>query len=212
MDILKRIYYRFMSIPGSTRYWEERYSKGGNSGAGSYGRLAIFKAQVINNFVFGNKIQTVLELGCGDGNQLKLANYPSYVGFDVSATAVQICKDLFEEDTTKEFILYTNDVNLPMVDLTLSLDVIYHLIEDSVYEKYMRDLFGVAKDFVIIYSSNQNGSQIHHERMRDFEEWVRKNAGHFEMIERIVNPFPYDPLDPENTSQSDFFIFKRNTK
>jgi hypothetical protein len=28
-------------------YWQERYAEGGTSGAGSYGRLALFKAEVI---------------------------------------------------------------------------------------------------------------------------------------------------------------------
>jgi len=33
----------------SNKYWEERYAKGGNSGKGSYGKSAIFKADVIND-------------------------------------------------------------------------------------------------------------------------------------------------------------------
>ena len=53
-------------------YWENRYKNNGNSGAGSYGRLAEFKADVINNFIAENKITSVIEFGCGDGNQLSL--------------------------------------------------------------------------------------------------------------------------------------------
>ncbi len=35
----------------SSAYWEERYIQGRNSGNGSYGRLAEFKAKIINDFV-----------------------------------------------------------------------------------------------------------------------------------------------------------------
>jgi len=40
----------------SDEYWESRYKSGENSGAGSYGRLAKFKAKIINNFVSNNNI------------------------------------------------------------------------------------------------------------------------------------------------------------
>lgn len=68
---------------------------GGNSGVGSYGMFAEFKAGVINDFVSMNNIQSVVEFGCGDGNQLKLANYPIYKGYDVSKAAVASCRKLF---------------------------------------------------------------------------------------------------------------------
>ncbi|MBI9084342.1 MAG: hypothetical protein JEZ11_12140 [Desulfobacterales bacterium] len=72
-------------------YWERRYAQGGTSGAGSYGRLAEFKAEVLNTFVEERGVQNIIEFGCGDGNQLSLAKYPSYVGLDASKTAVTQC-------------------------------------------------------------------------------------------------------------------------
>ena len=82
----------------SADYWENRYKSGGNSGAGSYGQLCEFKADVINTFVAKNNIMTVMEFGCGDGNQLSYSNYPEYVGYDVSETAIDICKKKFVKD------------------------------------------------------------------------------------------------------------------
>src|SRR5262249_52379361 len=38
-------------FPGSRQYWENRYGADGNSGVGSYGKFAAFKAEVINAFV-----------------------------------------------------------------------------------------------------------------------------------------------------------------
>src|SRR5438270_10704846 len=60
----------------SSSYWNRRYVAGGTSGAGSYGRLARFKADVLNAFVAESGIASVIEFGCGDGAQLALSNYP----------------------------------------------------------------------------------------------------------------------------------------
>jgi SAM-dependent methyltransferase len=86
---------RSILFPGSKRYWENRYCQGGNSGAGSYGELAEFKAETLNKFVAENNIHSVIEFGCGDGNQLMLANYPYYTCVDVSPKAIEICRELF---------------------------------------------------------------------------------------------------------------------
>lgn len=40
----------------SKKYWNDRYLTVGNSGAGSYNKLAQFKADIINNFVEKNQI------------------------------------------------------------------------------------------------------------------------------------------------------------
>jgi hypothetical protein len=57
------------TFSSSGNYWEERYSQGGNSGSGSYAKFAEFKAEVLNDLVQQNAIRSVIELGCGDGNQ-----------------------------------------------------------------------------------------------------------------------------------------------
>ena len=88
----------------SKDYWEKRYANGGNSGSGSYNNLAKFKAEIINNFINKNKINTVIEWGSGDCNQLTLANYKNYIGYDVSQTAIKICQKKFFNDSTKVFI------------------------------------------------------------------------------------------------------------
>jgi hypothetical protein len=117
-------------FPGSKAYWEQRYLQGGDSGVGSYRLFAEFKAQFLNEFVAEKRISSIIEFGCGDGNQLKLAKYPSYLGFDVSPTAVAKCKDIFGLDETKSFHL-VSEFNGQKAELALSLDVIYHLVEDD---------------------------------------------------------------------------------
>ena len=56
----------------SNLFWENRYKSGGNSGSGSYNKMAEFKANVINNFIKEKSIKGMIDYGVGDGNQLKL--------------------------------------------------------------------------------------------------------------------------------------------
>lgn len=86
----------------SSDYWDRRYGSGGNSGAGSCNRLAEFKADLLNRFVEQYQISSVIEYGSGDGTQLKLALYASYIGVDV-AKAVEMCRVIFATDTSKRF-------------------------------------------------------------------------------------------------------------
>jgi SAM-dependent methyltransferase len=203
------------AFSGSRTYWETRYARGGNSGVGSYGRLALFKAEFINSFVQEHDIRSIVEFGCGDGNQLSLANYPSYVGLDVSRTAIAICGDRFKDDVTKRFFLYERErpadgESTLIADLALSLDVIYHLIEDETYHRYMTRLFEAARRFVIIYSSNQavaNGAV--HVRHRRFTDWVSEKAVTWRLRMKLDNKYPFDPLRPDDTSISDFYVFEK---
>jgi len=126
----------------SATYWEERYHNSGTSGAGSYGILAEYKADFINKFCISHNINKVIELGCGDGNQLSLCSYREYIGLDVSCTAIELCKQKFTGDESKSFFamngaLSPEEIDAMRSDLALSLDVIFHLVEDRVFEDYM---------------------------------------------------------------------------
>jgi len=200
------------SFEGSSKYWETRYQEGGNSGSGSYNRLAQLKADVINKFVADNRIKEVAELGSGDGAQLKLAQYPAYTGYDVSKTAVDLCREIFKGDETKRFHCLEGDAEVEPADLLLSLDVIYHLVEDDVFEQYMQTLFGASKRFVIIYSSNSTDPiPAPHVKHRKFTDWVEENRRDFTLVQHIPNKYPFDPADPKNTTFADFFIYEKQT-
>lgn len=202
----------FLNFPGSQIYWENRYQKRGNSGSGSYGRLAQYKAEVLNNFIIEKKINTVIEFGCGDGNQLSLMEYPKYIGFDVSKTAVILCKDRFSGDQSKSFFIYdslcfVDNQKIFFADLTISLDVIFHIIEDDIFTEYMSSLFSSSRKWVIIYASNFNDIQTYHEKRREFTRFVEINFPTWRLDQKIDNKYPYDQVDPDNTSLSDFYIF-----
>jgi hypothetical protein len=195
----------------SARYWDTRYRQGGNSGHGSYGRLAEFKARVINQYVLEQGIDSVVEFGCGDGNQLGLATYPRYAGYDVSATAVRRCRKIFRSDRSKSFHL-AQDYDGRSSDLALSIDVIFHLVEDDVYEAYMSRLFQAAHGHVIIYSSNEEKPVDRasvHVRHRCVTAWVDRHLSASWMLARTVpNEFPYDG-DDASTSFANFYIYRK---
>ncbi|MCP3460062.1 class I SAM-dependent methyltransferase [Bradyrhizobium sp. CCGUVB23] len=195
----------------SAEYWEQRYAHGGNSGAGSYGRLAQFKAETINKFVKGREIRTIIEFGSGDGAQLELARYPTYTGVDVSASAIELCKTKFKNDPTKQFLLASSgDASKARAELAMSLDVIYHLIEDTVYDAYMKSLVSAAEKYICIYSSNYvRLAPATHVRHRVFTEWIAANAPTWKLILKVDNPFPRDPENPDQTSWADFYFYER---
>jgi hypothetical protein len=198
------------SYPGSKNYFDTHYRKGGTSGAGSYNRLAEFKAEVINEFVARNKLASIIEYGCGDGNQLLIAKYPRYLGFDVSDTALALCRKIFANDASKSF-KNMNEYGGEIADLTLSLDVIYHLVEDEVFDEYMRRLFDSATKLVIVYSSNMDDAQVYHVRHRKFTDWVETRRPDWKLIERVPNKYPHKASDPDNTSFADFYVFSKAT-
>ncbi len=214
--LLVSLYGRFTRQPFVTSpdYWERRYRAGGNSGDGSYGRLAEFKAEVLNRFVADNRIETVIEFGCGDGNNLSLAKYPSYVGLDVATGAIEICKKRFANDPTKSFYRYDAATfvgnHRPFhAQLALSLDVIYHLVEDQIFAAYVHALFGAADNFVIVYSSDFDAQQQSHVRHRRFTVWVAAAFPQWRLVEKLANRYPFDPADTSNTSAADFFFFEK---
>ncbi|MBB6094923.1 SAM-dependent methyltransferase [Povalibacter uvarum] len=198
-----------LAAKSSADYWERRYAGGLNSGAGSYGHLAEFKAGVLNEFVATRAVTDVMEFGCGDGNQLTLARYPKYVGLDVSATAIDLCRQRFANDSSKSFLQYdpVRTVNLPgmlTADLTMSLDVIYHLLEDSVYEMYLQHLFTTARRFVIVYSSDTDARHpSRHVRHHPFTLDVAKAFPQFRLIQRLENPHRDDTF-------ADFYFYERS--
>lgn len=196
---------------GSEQYWEQRYQSNKDSGAGSYGRLADFKAEVLNQFVNTHSIDTVIEYGSGDGNQLKLAKYPNYVGFDVSEKALAICRNLFKNDSSKAFysVFDANYTHLK-ADLVLSLDVIYHLVEDVVFDSYMERLFKTSKRYVIIYSSNYDKVLAPHVKCRKFTDWIEMHkATTWKQMDYIPNRYPFDEHNPNHTSMADFYIYEK---
>lgn len=198
------------AFPGSLAYWRWRYAAGRDSGAGSYGRFAEFKAEVLNATFKELGIGSAIEFGCGDGNQLALLEVPTYLGLDVSPLAIERCRSAFRDQPGRRFApleAYAGE----QADCALSLDVIYHLVEDAVYEDYMRRLFGAARRCVVIYSSDEDAMDggAPHVRHRRFSAWVARHAdGEWMLLRHVPNRYPFRG-DAGEGSFADFFIYIR---
>lgn len=177
------------------RYWNNRYEEGGTSGNGSYGELSIYKADIINSFINGHNINSIIEFGCGDGNNLSLYNFKKYLGLDVSEQSILININKYHDDNTKSFILYNprffSNQNFITSELVICIDVLYHIVDDEGYFKTLLDIFSVSKKYVILYTSVDafeknpylGGHVKHRNTMADLQKY-----DHFKVIDVINNP------------------------
>jgi SAM-dependent methyltransferase len=209
--VFSRVLKQFLSRINfqSSKYWENRYKSGRNSGAGSYNLIANYKANFINSFIKAHDINNLLDFGCGDGNQADYIKVATYLGVDISKTAIEICKRKFINDLNRRFLLYSGEpINKDTIlefkaDLIISLDVIYHLVEDDIFKKYISDLFEFSKKYVIIFSTDIDEICSHHHKNRRFTGYIEKKIDNWALVEKIINP--YKGLD----SAADFFIYTK---
>jgi SAM-dependent methyltransferase len=209
---------RSRRFPGSARYWERRYARGGDSGEGSRGAHAEFKAEVLNRLVAEHRMESVVEFGCGDGQQLALAAYPRYLGFDVSPTTLRRTIARFADDPSKSFALYDPEcfadrAGLVTADLSVSLDVIYHLVEDRVYELHLKHVFAAARRRVALFTSDADdpslsGTFAPHVRHRPVVRDIAARFPEWRLRERIENP--HDRCEGTCSGTfAGFFIYER---
>ena len=172
-----------MSKFSSKQFWEDRYSQGGNSGGGSYGNSATLKATIINDIIKRYKIKSINDHGHGDGNNIALLEgYDQYTGYDVSKTARDICIHKFKDHTAKRFI--SRETMFKKADLALSLDVLYHLVEEKVYTSYLKKLFSKCT-YVLIYAQDFDGDVSLHCRSRKFTTYIEETFPDYKLIETI---------------------------
>jgi hypothetical protein len=129
----------------------------------------------------------------------------------VAEGSVNNCRRKFAGDATKSFYLADQiPPNVGQFDLVLSLDVIFHLVENRVFEAYMQSVFAHAGRFVVIYSSNKTAvGEAPHVRHRQFTHWIEANQPGWQMTGHIPNRYPFDPARPDETSFADFYFFER---
>jgi len=188
-------------------FWNDRYKDGGDSGLGSYGVLADFKAEVINEFIKNNFIESTIEFGCGDGNQVSLIDYSFYTGLDVSEAAIALCIKKFEHDANKNFFVF-NPADYKRLepcesDLVVCLDVLYHILDENDFVNTLDAIFKSSKKFIILYTMlNEPSNQVAgHIKYRDIRTYTDKYT-HFEVFNIIDQKHP-------DLSSAAFIIFKK---
>jgi len=179
----QRLTKRFIN---SKQYWENRYFFGGNSGRGSYKEEALIKADFVNNSISKYNINSIVDIGCGDGNNLMLFDQVDYIGIDPSETIINLNKKKFIRDNQKKFYLLNgNQIEIAKIannfisnrnSITLSLDIIFHLVEDYSYHDHIELINNINSNYCLIVSTNYEANynlatpHVRHRKFsRDFE-------------------------------------------
>ncbi len=167
-------------------YWNERYRKGWSSGVGSEGNNARIKAGIVNRWIAENAIKSVVDWGCGDGTTLShLEGFDHYTGVDVS-----------------EVILRTNAAKFPglsfvrldprnylRADMALSMDVLFHQIEDDEFHRHLDQLFSSARKAVVIGSTDDDrGRTAKHVMRRAFTPVVAYRFPQWRLHKQVEGP------------------------
>lgn len=178
----------------ATVYWEQRYRSGGTSGSGSEGILAQYKADVINQFLRDKQIGSVIEFGCGDGNQLSLMNYRDYTGMDIVPAALELCRRKFQGQPNWRFRQYDPAGGLPrdllQAELVVCLDVLYHIIDERAFVSTLEDILRCAGRYVILYTNIEAlETSAPHIKWRDTRAYLMRFPD-FQILEVLAQPYP----------------------
>lgn len=183
--------------------WNNRYQNGGNSGSGSYNELYIFKRDIINNIINKNSIKSIIDFGCGDGNQIREINTKNYIGIDIAKTSIDICKMKYNGSIKKFYTYKEIDTMNLQAELTMSLDVLYHILEEELYVTYLKNLFSSSSKYVLIYSSNYDGHIDGHMHTRKFTNNIENMFPNWDLHKKINQIYP-------KKSSANFYLYKKN--
>jgi len=139
-------------------YWESRYKNGQNSGAGSYGDNADFKAMIIDRIIKDYDVESLLDIGCGDGNQISLVkSQVDYCGYDISSTTIKNCELKFKGDDRKQFHVFDPMVYNPSPawDMTMCLDCLFHITIEEEWLKTIECICNCAENVVLIVTNTE---------------------------------------------------------
>lgn len=180
--------------------WEARYRGGNNSGDGSYGRSGQFKSDTMNRIVREHGIKSVVDIGCGDGEQIKDFAVESYHGFDVAPTAIDWCRQRYVNRPGFRFDM-AGSVPVEESDLVMSLDVLFHLVDENEYHQYIRSLFGHSEYVLVSTRVIGNGLIGTHVIHRD----------DVAEINRLVKDYTIVDIDLFDDGDLGLFLWKRKT-
>jgi hypothetical protein len=121
---------------------------------------------------------------------------------------------MYGDDPSKQFLVARPDGDYGTFDLALSLEVLFHLVDDEVFETYMQTLCRSASRLLVIFASNGDplggtapwGSHIRHRR---FTDWMERKEPRWKLTDVIPNRFPYRRDGGiESGCFADFYIYR----
>lgn len=173
-------------------YWDNWYTRGGNSGEGSRGYYRIWKWHCIKKYVDIHNC-SVIDVGCGDLDFWKERDCKHYIGIDVSPTKIKINQ---KKKPTWNFIC--SDASeyhtLPPADVVFCHDMLFHIMDDGTYNGILNNLTRYSDKFIFIYTWLVNPLEprtddSRYQKYRDFNLYIPifETAG-FELVKMIPSP------------------------
>lgn len=129
------------------------------------GEAAQEKADFVNRIIEEFRPRTIIDWGCGDGEVIKRLhlNISKYYGVEISPFMVLKLSKKFNRDFCR-FSSPKKARNLKWRgELSMSLDVMFHLVNPIEYREYLANLFGTSDQLVLIKSPDEtrNGMNRH---------------------------------------------------
>lgn len=137
-------------------YWDARYRERASQVDVGERR---YKARYVNQMLSQHEIGSVIDWGCGNGDQL--AHIPlgetHYVGTDISMEAIRQSRERFPG----RYFIHRPKLRLTeKAEAGLSLEVIPHQVTEIALVSHLDDLFGRASRLVVIFSTNMDTEQL----------------------------------------------------
>lgn len=148
-------------------YWNARYLGGDTSGSGSYGESLSRKIGWLANLP---GIQTITDFGCGDfsfgESLLKRLPGARYIGIDPSDVIIERNRKKEARDNVS---FLHGAVCMPLADLLLCIDVLFHIEDDAEYEATLRRLELAWVKYLALSAYEYDGLRKGHVFIRKFD-------------------------------------------
>ena len=193
-----------MSSYNEKTYWEGRYFNSFHSGEGSRGIELEQKLEFIRKYLTPKS--HVLDLGHGDGELgFRLStSLCRYSGFDISQTAVDLCRVRASAENLTHYTFECSDildVKYQTADVVLCIDVLFHMSSGDKFESAIKHICSMISDCALIsvwkpsIVAARKGSFAPHNNFFEFKE----PAGFF----------VYDSLDLSSSPHKQILCLKR---
>lgn len=137
------------------QFWDDRYRRGDRATD-----AVADKAAYVNEAIARYGIRTMIDWGCGAGDQLAhfdLNGMERYVGTDVSIEAIRQARERFPD----LYFIHRPKLRVKeAAELSLSLDVIFHQTTEELFVSHLDDVFDRASRLVVIRSTNTGSGQM----------------------------------------------------
>ena len=132
-------------------FWNNRYASFPElgSGVGSRGEVLSQKKELLRHAVTLFEAKTVMDIGCGDLEVAKDFRFCGYVGWDLSAVAVEIARQKRPDWRFEQGDLWRRETK-PQADLVLCLDVLIHQKKKEDYLALVADLSRATRERLIV--------------------------------------------------------------